>query len=765
MRNVVIILAGASVLGLATLVGRAQVVGPPAPAPATPTQTTSELALMPMPASIHLTSGRVAITQATTVALRGVQDERIRAAVNRAMRRLEGRTGYMMTRGFAPDATAATIVIDCQGPGATLPSLDEDESYTLTAAGSQVVLRAPTVVGGMRGLETLLQLVSGDAQGFFIPGVEIQDKPRFRWRGLLIDVGRHFEPVEIIKRELDGMAAVKMNVLHFHLSEDQGFRIESLKYPKLQELGSDGDYYTQVQVREIVEYARQRGIRVVPEFDMPGHVTSWVVGYPELASAPGPYTIARGFGVFDPAFDPTRESTYKFIDGFIGEISKLFPDLYWHIGGDENNGKQWAANPKIQAFMKEHQIKDAKALQTYFNQRLQMILKKHDKRMMGWDEIFQPGLPKEAVVHSWRGQQALFDAAKAGYDGVLSAGYYIDLLESTARHYAVDPLPANSGLSDAEAAHILGGEATMWGEWVSPETLDSRIWPRAAAIAERFWSPRDVKDPDDMYRRLERVSIELESVGLTHERNGDVLLRRLVGERDVRTLQILADVVQPVTGYTRGGQQKWTTLGPLTHLVDAVSTDNPGAMRARRLMDGLLSDVPRFAAGRDELRAMFTEWRDSRRPLEALIARAPALAEVAPLVADLSDMGSVGLDTLAMLSLNATPLDTWRDEKIAVLDRAARPKGRARVSFPADAAGNGVRCDDAGGYEIGYRSRVARQGPGGRRASAAREVGDGSVFHRSGRFGDRGRVCPSPDPCPRETRICGKQTRPLQCLR
>jgi len=640
----------------------------------------ASFALMPMPTSVKVTSTRVPITPATTVGLRGVQDSRIRAAVNRAMRRLEGRTGYLMARAFAPDSAAPTIVVDCQAPGAPIPSLDEDESYTLTASGSQVVLRAPTVVGGMRGLETLLQLVSGDAHGFFIPGVEIQDTPRFRWRGLLIDVGRHFEPVEVIKRELDGMAAVKMNVLHFHLSEDQGFRVESLKYPKLQELGSDGDYYTQAQLRDIVEYAGQRGIRVVPEFDMPGHVTSWVVGYPELASGPGPYTIARGFGVFDPAFDPTRESTYKFIDGFMGEMVKIFPDPYWHIGGDENNGKQWAANPKIQAFMKEKQIKDAHGLQTYFNQRLLVILKKHGKRMMGWDEIFQPGLPKEAVVHSWRGQKALFDAAKAGYDGVLSAGYYIDLLETAARHYAVDPLPANSGLTEAEAAHVLGGEATMWGEWVGPETIDSRVWPRAAAIAERFWSPRDVNDIDDMYRRLERVSIQLEEVGLTHERNGEMLLRRLVGGRDVAALQVLANVVEPVKGYSRGGQQKWSTLGPLTHLVDAVSTDSAGAMQARRLMDGLLSDVPRFAAAREHLRATFRQWKDGRAALEALIARAPALAEVAPLVADLSDLGAVGLETLDVLALNAVPLDAWRDEKVAILDRAARPK--AALEFP-----------------------------------------------------------------------------------
>jgi hexosaminidase len=228
-----------------------------------------------------------------------------------------------------------------------------------------VVLRAPTSIGALRGVETFLQLISGDAHGFFIPAVEIQDKPRFKWRGLLIDVGRHFEPVEVIKRQLDGMAAVKLNVLHFHLSEDQGFRVESRKYPKLHELGSDGDYYTQAQLRGASSIRGPPGIRVVPEFDMPGHVTSWVVAYPELASAPGPYTIARGFGVFDPAFDPTRESTYKFIDGFVSEMVKIFPDPYWHIGGDENNGKQWAANPKIQAFMKEKKIPDAHGLQTH----------------------------------------------------------------------------------------------------------------------------------------------------------------------------------------------------------------------------------------------------------------------------------------------------------------------------------------------------------------------------------------------------------------
>jgi len=635
---------------------------------------------MPVPASLRFAGARVPITATTTAAVKGFTDERLRSATFRTMRRLEGRTGFTFTRELAADPAAATLVIEAQTAGKTIPAIDEDESYTLDASGSQVTLRAPTVVGAMRGMETFLQLLSGDRQGFFIPGVSIQDIPRFQWRGLLIDVGRHFEPVDVIKRQLDAMAAVKLNVLHFHLSEDQGFRVESKKYPKLHQLGSDGQYYTQEQIRDLVEYARMRGIRVVPEFDMPGHVTSWVVGYPELASAPGPYQIIRGFGVFDAAFDPTRESTYKFIDTIVGEIAPLFPDAYWHIGGDENNGKQWQANPAIQSFMEKNEIKDAHALQTYFNQRLLKILEKHKKQMMGWDEIYQPGLPKQTVVHSWRGQKSLFDAAKQGYAGVLSAGYYIDLLETAARHYAVDPLPADSGLTPEEAKLVLGGEATMWGEWVGPETIDSRIWPRTAAIAERFWSPRDVKDVDDMYRRLGVISIQLEELGLTHEKNVDMLLRRLAGTRDVAPLRALVDVVEPVKGYTRGSQQKGTTFLPLTHLVDAASTDALGARQVTGEIDALLNDAPRLAVTREKLRARFTSWRDARRGLDALIGPAPALHEVAPLAKDLGDLGAIGLEALQLLELSATPDPVWRDAKIAALDQAGRPK--AALSFP-----------------------------------------------------------------------------------
>jgi hexosaminidase len=533
----------------------------------------------------------------------------------------------------------------------------------------------------MRGLETFLQLLSGDRDGFFIPSVSIDDRPRFPWRGLLIDVARHFESVEVIERELDAMAAVKLNVLHWHLSDDQGFRVESKKYPKLQQLGSDGQFYTQNELREVVEYARMRAIRVVPEFDMPGHVMAWVVAYPELASSPGPFTLPHKAGVFDGVFDPTRSETYKFIDNFVGEISKIFPDAYWHVGGDENNGKAWRASPAIQEFMRKRNIKDAPALQTYFSQQLVGILRKHGKRMMGWDEILQPGLPKEAVIQSWRGQKSLVDAAKQGYDGVLSAGYYIDLLDTAASHYVVDPLPASSDLSATEAAHILGGEATMWGEWVGPETLDSRIWPRTAAIAERFWSPREVASVDDMYRRLGVVSVQLEELGLTHLRNGDVLLRRLTGGADIAPLKVLADVVEPVKGYQRGGQQPaMTTLGPLTHLVDAVSADSIGARQISALVDTLLSDAPQFARGREAIVAKFSLWREGHTPLVQLADSAPALMEITPLADDLAQMSAIGQDAIDCLARGIVPDATWRDARLATLAQAARPK--AALEFP-----------------------------------------------------------------------------------
>ena len=392
--------------------------------------------LMPQPSQLSKQEGRLVITASFHAVTDNFKDDRLDAAIERGLGRIKNQTGLSISTSPGTDATSAALVVSVDGPGETIQSVEEDESYSLEITPASARLRAATVVGAMHGLETLEQFIQLDAQsdapGPFIPAVSIHDTPRFRWRGLMVDCGRHFMPVEVIKRTLDGMASVKLNVFHWHLSEDQGFRIQSRAFPKLTELGSDGLFYTQEQAREIVAYAHDRGIRVLPEFDMPGHTSAWFVGYPDLASAPGPFHIERAFGVFDPVMDPTRESTYKFLDTFIGEMAAIFPDHFMHIGGDENNGVEWKNNPRIQSFMREHNLKDTAALQSYFNQRLLKLLEKHGKHMIGWDEILTPELPKDIIVQSWRGFDSLAAGARSGYRSILSAGYYLNLMSTAA---------------------------------------------------------------------------------------------------------------------------------------------------------------------------------------------------------------------------------------------------------------------------------------------------------------------------------------------
>jgi hexosaminidase len=577
------------------------------------------------------------------------------------------------SREFAVEPASATLVIETASTGSAIPKLGDDESYKLEISGSQARLNAPTTVGAMRGLETFLQLLEGDREGFYLPAVSIDDRPRFPWRGLMIDSARHFQPVEVLKRNLDAMAAVKLNVLHWHLTEDQGFRVETKKFPELYQMGSDGLYYTQAEIRDIIAYAADRGIRVMPEFDMPGHATSWVVSHPEIASAPGPYKIERRPGIFDPTLDPTNEKTYKLLKGFFAEMSSLFPDAYMHIGGDENKGKQWNENPQIQAFMKKNQIKDNHGLQTYFNKRVLKLLQKNGKIMMGWDEIFQPDLPKDVVIHSWRGQKALAEAAKQGFQGVLSNGYYIDLAFPASQHYAVDPLPADTTLTAEEQKRVLGGEATMWAEWVSPETIDSRIWPRTAAIAERFWSPREVNDTADMYRRMGVAELQLEELGLTHRKNQPMLLRRLAVGPDISALQTLVSVIEPVKEYRRYRVRPQTMLSPLTGLVDAAQPDAPAAMEFNTAVDEMLAGVD-TARNLSKLRSMVAGWQSAESALLEITDRSPALAEARPLAADFKRLNLVILEALDALGQGSTQNAEWRDGRMKALDEVAKPK-------------------------------------------------------------------------------------------
>jgi hexosaminidase len=684
--------------------------------------------LLPQPAHITTSEGSLPWGSVATIGIPHHRDARLEAALDRTLQQIHQETG---TAKPTITTAEATLTLDVDGPGQTIQSLDEDESYTLAVTPTNVRIHAATVVGAMRALATLQQLVQqnpGD-KSFFLPAVTIEDTPRFRWRGLMIDTGRHFEPVEVIKRNLDAMAAVKLNVFHWHLSEDQGFRIQSKIYPQLTGKGSDGLFYTQQQARDIIAYARARGIRVIPEFDMPGHTRSWFVGYPLLASAHGPYTIRREFGIDDAAMDPTRESTYQFLDRFLGEMAALFPDPYMHVGGDESNGKQWMANPRVRSFMRTHHLKDTAALQTYFESRVLEILTKHHKHMVGWDEILNPALPKDAIIQSWRGPEGLFAAARDGHQAILSQPYYLDGMKSAKEHYQSDPIPPDSGLTPEQQALILGGETCMWGEHLNSVSIDSRIWPRTAAIAERLWSPQSVNDVDDMYRRLAIESIRLENLGLTHLSHTNIALRQLAADHSALTepltvpagtkhaihattpglsesaqavatqtpaapttdtssitttqleaLRTFAEALEPVPFHDRYQAQRTDQLTPLNNFVDAIVPDPPSRHKTAKLTREFRTNPTTATEQRDQLAETFRSWIAAVPTVQSLMNNSPRLAEVRPRAEQLTALSNIGLEALNYIS-TGTPPANWKQTALAQIEAAQKPQVLVRFTF------------------------------------------------------------------------------------
>jgi hexosaminidase len=609
------------------------------------------------------------------VALTGYQEPRLQRAAGRLIQRLRRQTGIPFDDQLGADASKATLLITCERAGEVVQSLKEDESYTLEVRPHQARLSATTPVGVLRGMETFLQLVDLDDKSFGAPAVTIHDRPCFPWRGLMLDVSRHFMPLPVVERTLDGMAAVKLNVFHWHLSDDQGWRVESKRFPKLQELGSDGKYYTQAQVKEVIDYARDRGIRVVPEFDMPGHTTAMLAAYPQYGSAPGSYSIERHWGIFNPCLDPTNDAVYTFLDSLIGEMASLFPDDYFHIGGDEVNGKAWKNNPRIQAFMKAHDLKNTADLQTYFSEHVVPLVERHGKKVIGWDEVLHPGLPKSAVVQSWRGQRSLAEAARQGYTGILSAGYYLDLMQPASQHYQVDPLEgATANLTPEQKSHILGGEACMWVEFATPESVDTRIWPRMAAIAERLWSPEDVKDLDSMYRRLAVTSRWLDSVGLTDRTVHDFMLERLTGFKPTDGLQMLDSVLEPVKGYAREGARDYSSATPLNRLVDSTPPESSAAREFAKL-------AASPAANQDAIRKQLTVWRDNGNDarLLSMMQGSALLQEDIPLAKDVAALSAVGLQALDYINSGKPAPDSWVTEQKALIDRARKPRAELLI--------------------------------------------------------------------------------------
>lgn len=596
--------------------------------------------LMPWPKEVIAVDQHFKIDEDFTIAVdKPLLNNRIANATTKFLRRLTGRTGIFITESFALTASQASnpsLLINYEKVGKL--QLHEDESYQLNVSNKQIILNAVTDIGVVRGLETLLQLISSNETNFFFSGISIKDSPRFTWRGLMIDVARHYQPLNVLKRNLDAMAAVKMNVFHWHLCDDQGFRAEIKSLPKLHQLGSDGLYYTHEEIKEIVNYAADLGIRVVPEFDVPGHATAILTAYPELGSKDTVYAIERGAGVFDPTLDPTNDQTYRFLDTLFSEVSQLFPDSYFHIGGDENKGRHWNENKKIQAFKDKFRFKSNHELQTFFNLKVQDILKKNGKTMMGWDEVLQPNLPKDIVIHSWRGNDAMLEAAKLGYKTILSKGYYIDLLESIKGHYNTDPVPKDHALNEQQLTNILGGEATMWGELVTSVSIDSRIWPRTAAIAERFWSEKSVSNMENMLKRLDKISFRLEELDIHHIRNRDVILRNISNNQDLTSLINLTKICEPLKAYERKkGGTIYKSYSPFTRFIDACTPDANDAISFESSVDQYIG---KNSTDQSKLKGFFTKWIQNNRDF-IKINNNPALNKLAPLSQHLADLSEI----------------------------------------------------------------------------------------------------------------------------
>ena len=481
--------------------------------------------LIPAPATLQTNDGQFVIDSGTRLHAEGEAAQRVAKLFN----------GFLATqkRPEIPLADAGNGGIRFEIATSASPS---PEGYVLDVKTDGIVVRAADERGLFYGAATLLQLLTpADGDKVAVRALHIEDAPRFGWRGAMLDSARHFQNVDEIKRLLDAMALLKLNVFHWHLTDDQGWRIEIPKYPKLTEIGAcripAGDagidpatgkpvpycgFYTQAQIRDVVAYAAARHIEVMPEFDVPGHAVAAIAAYPQLGVTGAPLPVSNEWGVNSNLFN-TEEDTYRFFEDVLGEMVKLFPGRYVHIGGDEAVKDQWIASPRAQQQMKAQGAKDEMAMQGLMVARLEKFLAAHGKRLIGWDEILEGKLPESATVMSWRGTEGGLEAAKQGHDVVMSpsSDLYFDYLQTHSANeppgrpsiiemkqvYAFEPVPAE--LPADKRQHILGLQANMWTEHSrSFARVQHNLFPRLAAVAETGWTPKDRKDYASFLARL-----------------------------------------------------------------------------------------------------------------------------------------------------------------------------------------------------------------------------------------------------------------------
>jgi hexosaminidase len=506
-----------------------------------------EVNVIPQPNEILKSAGRVKWSDEITISAQSEEEKAVAGFL----------AEFLVTKGVTAQISLTETKVDVtlrteQKAGAS------NEAYQLEINDKGVLLVASSGAGLFYGVQTLFQLIQGN-EGVELPHVKINDAPRFAYRGLHLDVGRHFFPVEFVKRYIDLMAHFKLNTFHWHLTEDHGWRIEIKKYPRLQEIAAyrketvigrattrtrnelheydgtrHGGYYTQEEIKDVVAYAASRYITVIPEIELPGHALAALAAYPQLGCTGGPYEVATTWGIFNEVFCAGKESTFLFLQDVLDEVIPLFPGKYVHIGGDECFKDSWKKCQHCQKRMKAEKLKDEHELQSYFIQRIEKYVNSKGKSIIGWDEILEGGLAPNATVMSWRGEEGGIAAAQQNHDVIMtpSKWLYLDYMQDSASTeplavrvlvdtktiYGYDPVPAS--FTPEQAKHVLGLQANVWTEYMKTgDHVEYMVYPRAIALAEVGWSKKEQRSYEDFVNRLSKQRSLLDSWKVTYAKH------------------------------------------------------------------------------------------------------------------------------------------------------------------------------------------------------------------------------------------------------
>lgn len=651
-------------------------------------------ALMPAPLEARADAGALIFNAAFSVRVEGCASPLVEPAVDRFQRDVARLVGVALAEKGGP-----TLGIRCTAPEIGADGVEAGERYHLAVKADGIAVEADGATAVMRALATLRQLVRVDKGHAAITFADVRDAPRFRWRGVMIDPARHFVSVETLKRQIDAMELVKLNVLHLHLSDNEGLRVESLVYPKLT-AGPDARYYTQAEIRELIAYARDRGVRIVPEFDVPGHSAAILNAYPELlvpTDSPG-----RQVSPLTAAIDPTSESSFTFIDKLFAEMAGLFPDPYFHMGGDEVFAMAWQ-EPRIAQFMKAKGFSSRLELERYFHLRVRGLLKKHGKIMVGWDEVVTLPVPDDIVAQIYRNTNWTSIATARGNRAIVSNPYYLDNLGPLSSFYSVDPLDPNIGgmsqseyeenkktgggalvgegsvtkrlpaLTEAQQRLVLGAEAPLWAEIVTDEMLDGRLWPAAAAFAERLWSPASVVNQEDMVRRLLPTMAMLRQLGLQDEDRRRRMAARLAPGESA-PLDILLSAAAPIRNAAHFRlKRSYIAKEPFTgqefiEPADIASVDSDSALRFHLAVKAYLGGDKKAVP---LLKALLGTWRDNEAPFGDIARGRPMLEAVLPSAADLAALSRGGLAAINAIEAGRPMLGDERRAVEPVIERQA----------------------------------------------------------------------------------------------